>query len=208
MIRFDNRDIGRSTHLSGAPPTVGQLLTRSPRGARYLLADMAEDAAGLLRELSLAPGPCDRCLDGRDDRPDAGRAPPRRGPLAGLDHVEHRRRLTGQPSLRVYPALLRPPSKSREAFIERMVGVFELIGSPGVPRDAEEIRELAGASYDRDHDPAGPGRQLGAIVASGNRTEELRRITAPTLVIHGTADRLSPPRVGGRPRGRSPVRAC
>ena len=85
-------------------------------------------------------------------------------------------RLTGQPSLRVYPTLLRPPSKTREEFIERMVAVFALIGSPGIMRDVEEVRELAAQSYERDHDPAGPGRQLGAIVASGNRTEELRRI--------------------------------
>ena len=83
-----------------------------------------------------------------------------------------------------------------------MVGVFELIGSPDIPRDIEEVRTLAGISYDRDHDPAGPGRQLAAIVASGNRTEELERITAPTLVIHGTADRLVSPS-GGRATARA-----
>jgi len=202
VIRFDNRDIGRSTHLSGAPPTVGQLLTRSPRGARYLLADMAEDAAGLLRELSLAPAHViGASMGGMIAQTLAARHPAAVRSLVSI-MSNTGARLTGQPSLRVYPALLRPPSKSREAFIERMVGVFELIGSPGVPRDAEEIRELAGASYDRDHDPAGPGRQLGAIVASGNRTEELRRITAPTLVIHGTADRMVSPS-GGRATARA-----
>jgi pimeloyl-ACP methyl ester carboxylesterase len=52
-------------------------------------------------------------------------------------------------------------------------------------------------SYDRDHDPSGPGRQLAAIIAGGNRTPELRRIVAPTLVIHGAADHLVGPS-GGR----------
>src|SRR5450759_3876021 len=55
VVRFDNRDIGRSTHLQGRPPTIPQLLLRSKRAARYTLADMADDAAGLLRALELAP---------------------------------------------------------------------------------------------------------------------------------------------------------
>jgi pimeloyl-ACP methyl ester carboxylesterase len=59
-----------------------------------------------------------------------------------------------------------------------------------VPRDPEDIRAIAAASYDRDHDYSGPLRQLAAILASGDRTPELRRITAPTLVIHGSADPL------------------
>ncbi len=202
VIRFDNRDIGRSTHVKGAPPTVTQLLKRSPRGARYLLSDMAEDAAGLLSELSLAPAHVvGASMGGMIAQTLAARHP---GAVRSLVSIMSNTgaRLTGQPSLRVYPALLRPPSRTREEFIERMVTVFGLIGSPGVPRDVEEIRELAAASYERDHDPAGPGRQLGAIVASGNRTEELRRITAPTLVIHGTRDLMVSPS-GGRATARA-----
>jgi pimeloyl-ACP methyl ester carboxylesterase len=55
VVRFDNRDIGRSTHMTGRPPTIPQLLLRSKRAATYTLTDMADDAAGLLRELELAP---------------------------------------------------------------------------------------------------------------------------------------------------------
>ena len=84
----------------------------------------------------------------------------------------------------------------------RMEKVFTTIGSPGFPRDLEEIRALARESFERDHDPRGPGRQLAAIIASGDRTQELHRIHAPTLVIHGSADRL----VG--PVGRPGHRAC
>ena len=90
------------------------------------------------------------------------------------------------------------PAKSREEAIERVSKVFSMIGSRGLPRDDDHIREIAGRSYDRGRgDAAGQARQLAAIIASGNRTAELRRITAPTLVIHGTADPLIRPS-GGR----------
>jgi pimeloyl-ACP methyl ester carboxylesterase len=202
VIRFDNRDVGRSTHVGGAPPTVGQLLARSPRGARYLLSDMAEDAAGLLSRLSLAPAHViGASMGGMIAQTLAARHPRAVRSLTSI-MSNTGARLSGQPALRVYPTLLRPPSKTREEFIERMVAVFGLIGSPGILRDAEEIRQLAALSYERDHDPAGPGRQLGAIVASGNRTEELHRITAPTLVIHGTRDLMIAPS-GGRATARA-----
>src|SRR5579884_4527926 len=55
VVRFDNRDSGRSTHMRGAPPTIGQLLVRSRRAAHYTLADMAEDTWELLERLGLAP---------------------------------------------------------------------------------------------------------------------------------------------------------
>jgi pimeloyl-ACP methyl ester carboxylesterase len=108
----------------------------------------------------------------------------------------------GQPSLGVYSIFLRRPPRGREAFVEHMVRVFDAIGSPGRMHDDQEIRELAAISYERDHDPAGPGRQLAAIIAAGDRTAELRDITAPTLVIHGTADRLIAPS-GGRATARA-----
>jgi pimeloyl-ACP methyl ester carboxylesterase len=57
-------------------------------------------------------------------------------------------------------------------------------------------RELAGSSWDRDSSPAGVTRQLAAILKSGDRTAELRRITAPTLVVHGDRDRMVNPTGG------------
>src|SRR4051794_33255282 len=130
VVRFDNRDVGHSTHLKGAPPTISQLLTRSRRAARYSLADMAEDAAGLLRELELEPAHVIGASMG--------------GMIAQLLAARHPRSvrslvsimsntgslLSGQPSLRVYSTFLRTAPPQREAFIEHMTGVFRMIGSP------------------------------------------------------------------------------
>ncbi len=190
VVRFDNRDIGRSTHMSGAPPTVPQLLTRSRRAARYSLADMAEDAAGLLRELSLEPAHViGASMGGMIAQTLAARHPRSVRSLTSI-MSNTGSLLSGQPSLSLYSTFLRKAPADRDGFIEHMVGVFTAIGSPGELRDVENVRALAAASFDRDRDPEGPGRQLAAIIAAGNRTSELRGITAPTLVVHGTADKL------------------
>jgi pimeloyl-ACP methyl ester carboxylesterase len=103
----------------------------------------------------------------------------------------------GQPALSVYRYLLRPPPRDRDGYIDRAAAVFGLIGSTGFPRDEQYIRERAGRAYDRGYDVAAGGRQLGAIVATGDRTKLLHTITAPTLVIHGTVDKMIRPS-GGR----------
>jgi pimeloyl-ACP methyl ester carboxylesterase len=97
----------------------------------------------------------------------------------------------------VYPTFLAKPPRTKEQSIERIVRLFKIVGSPGFERDEAELRAMAAASWDRGHSPAGPGRQLAAIIASGDRTPDVRRITAPTLIIHGTKDRLVRPS-GGR----------
>ena len=206
VVRFDNRDIGRSTHVAGRPPTVPQLLLRSRRAARYTLADLAQDTATLLSELELAPAHVvGASMGGMIAQTLAARHPQAVRSLVSIMSTTGSLR-AGQPSLSVYSIFLRRAPREREAFIEHMVRVFGLIGSPGLPRDEQEIRTLAGISYDRDHDPAGPGRQLAAIIASGDRTAELHGITSPTLVIHGAADRLVAPS-GGRATARAIARS-
>jgi pimeloyl-ACP methyl ester carboxylesterase len=105
-------------------------------------------------------------------------------------------RWAGQPMLRVYPIFLKQAPADRRGLVEHTVRLFQAIGSPGFPRDEAALRELAERSYDRGHDASGTGRQLAAILASGDRTAELRAIAAPTVVIHGTADRLVRPSGG------------
>lgn len=202
VVRFDNRDIGRSTHLSGAPPTVAQLLRRSRRAAHYTLGDMADDAAGLLRELDLAPAHViGASMGGMIAQTLAARHPQSVRSLVSIMSNTGGRR-NGQPALRVYPIFLRRPPRGRDRYIAHMERLFGAIGSRGLPQDIDDLHAIAGASYDRDHDPQGPGRQLAAIIASGDRTAELRGITAPTLVVHGAADPLVAPS-GGRATARA-----
>ena len=202
VVRFDNRDIGRSTHVDGPPPTITQLLLRSKRAARYTLADMADDAAGLLRELGLSPAHViGASMGGMIAQTLAARNPEQVRSLTSI--MSNTGALSnGQPALRLYPFFLRRPAIGREQYIAHFERLFAAIGSTGLPREPEEIRELAALSYDRDHDPAGAGRQLAAIIASGDRTRELRKVVAPTLVVHGTADPLVSPS-GGRATARA-----
>ena len=197
VVRFDNRDIGRSTHFDFRPPSIGQMLRRRVNPEQYTLSDMAEDTAGLLRELDLAPAHVVGASMG-------GMI----GQTLAAEHPEAVRSLTsimsatgsrwhGQPALSVYRYLLRPPPRDRDGYIQRSAEVFGLVGSTGFDRDEQYIRERAGLSYDRGFDVRAGGRQLGAIIASGDRTEKLRLIKAPTLVIHGTVDKMIRPS-GGR----------
>jgi pimeloyl-ACP methyl ester carboxylesterase len=202
VVRFDNRDIGRSTHLQGPPPTIRQLLTRSKRAAHYRLSDMADDAARLLVELDLAPTHViGASMGGMIAQTLAAQRPERVLSLTSI--MSNTGALSnGQPTLRMYPFFLRRPVAGRDAYVKHFERLFAAIGSRGLPRDPQEIRELAALSYERDHDPAGSGRQLAAIIASGDRTAELREIEAPTLVVHGTADPLVRPS-GGRATARA-----
>jgi pimeloyl-ACP methyl ester carboxylesterase len=197
VVRFDNRDAGRSTHIKGRPPTARELLTRSKKPARYRVSDMAGDAAGLLRELDIAPAHViGVSMGGMIAQTLAARHPES---VLSLTSIMSNTGsvFTGRPGLSIYPLFLQRPRGGREASIEQTMKVFDLIGSRGLEKDSDLIREMAARAYDRDHDAAAPGRQLAAIVASGNRTKELRRIKVPTLVIHGSEDRMISPS-GGR----------
>jgi pimeloyl-ACP methyl ester carboxylesterase len=197
VVRFDNRDIGRSTHFDFQPPSLRQMLTRRLGPEQYTLSDMAEETANLLRELGIAPAHIVGASMG--------------GMIAQMLAAEHPdvvRSLTsimsttgsrwrGQPAPAVYRYLLTPPPRDRDGYVERAAAVFGLVGSTGFDRDEQYIRERAARAYDRGFDVRAGGRQLGAILASGDRTKLLRRIKAPTLVIHGTEDKMIRPS-GGR----------
>jgi pimeloyl-ACP methyl ester carboxylesterase len=196
VVRFDNRDIGRSTHFDFRPPNLRQMLTRRVGPEQYSLSDMAEDSALLLRELQIAPAHVVGASMG-------GMI----GQMLAAEHPEVVRSLTsimsttgsrwhGQPAAAVYRYLLRPPPRDREGYIQRSAEVFGLVGSTGFERDEQYVRERARRSFDRGFDVRAGGRQLGAIIASGDRTKVLGRIKAPTLVIHGSVDKMIRPSGG------------
>ncbi len=197
VIRYDNRDVGRSSSMQGRPPTPLQLLARSKKAAGYTLDDMAADGVGLLDALGVERAHVvGASMGGMIAQTIAARHPERVLSLASI-MSNTGARFSGQPALRTYGVLLRPAPRDRAGYVEHTVRTFRAIGSPGFPRDEAELRDMAGRSYDRGHDPAGAGRQLAAIIASGDRTPLLRRIAVPTVVIHGSADRLVRPS-GGR----------
>jgi pimeloyl-ACP methyl ester carboxylesterase len=194
VVRFDNRDVGESTHLRNLPPPrLADIVVRR-RPPPYTISDMANDVTGLLDSLGLGQVHLVGASMG--------------GFIAqtvALEHAGRVRTLTlmmtstgsrrvGQPKPRVYARLLRRRvADGRPAAIAATVETFRLIGSPGFAFDEQYIRDLAGRSYDRGYDPDGARRQLAASVSQPNRTADLRRITVPTLVIHGLHDPLVAP---------------
>ncbi len=201
VVRFDNRDIGRSTHLQGPPPSLRQLLRYSVP-ARYTLADMAQDTVGLLDELEIAQAHViGASMGGMIAQTLAARHPTRVRSLVSMMSSTGNR-WVGRPALSIYPIFLRKAPHERKAFIEHAARLFAKVGSRGIPQDIKGTRRIAALSFDRELDRTGAGRQLAAIIASGDRTAELQRIAAPTLVIHGSVDPLISPS-GGRATARA-----
>ena len=203
VIRYDNRDIGRSTILDDFPaPTLGQLIRRDKRAAAYTLADLAGDGVGLLDHLGIERAHLvGASMGGMIAQLIAARRPERVLSLVSI-MSNTGSRWSGQPALSTYRLFLRPIARERDAYVRQAAELFDHIGSRGFEKDDAAFREQLGAMYDRGHSPGSASRQLAAILASGDRTAELRHITAPSLVIHGTADKLVRPS-GGRATARA-----
>jgi pimeloyl-ACP methyl ester carboxylesterase len=191
VIRYDNRDCGRSTMMNGAvAPSPLRALLGDNRTASYTLHDMAADAVGLLDHLELAGAHVmGISMGGMIAQTLAFRHPERVLSMTSIMSTTGSRRV-GWPKPRALPVLWRRPPRARDGYIEHVLRVWRVIGSPGFPFDEDRIRARAAATYDRGIDPRGTARQLVAITASGDRTQELRKVSAPTLVVHGAADPL------------------
>ncbi|WP_017580945.1 alpha/beta fold hydrolase [Nocardiopsis valliformis] len=200
VIRFDNRDAGRSTRMSTPPPgRLRQLLAR-PRADAYDLTDMAADTHGLLDHLGV-----DRVhlvgmsMGGMIGQTLAARHPDRAATLTSIFSTTGNRRV-GQPATSTLIRMARPTARTAEESVERHLSLLAHIGSKVHPPDEHLERTWARAVWDRRGGPrsgAEVARQIGAIQASGDRTAQVRRITAPTLVVHGDADPMVHPS-GGR----------
>jgi len=197
VIRFDNRDAGRSTYIDAPVPNIRRAMAGLKIDAPYLLDDMADDAFGVLDHLGIeAAHVAGASMGGMIAQTMAIRRPERVLSLTSIMSTTGERR-AGRPKLRVWGVLLRRAPGDKDAAVEYFVRVFRMIGSKGFPADEDRIRAHAAEAYDRGHSTAGTGRQLAAIMASGDRTDRLRGLQVPTLVFHGRDDPLIPFR-GGR----------
>ena len=189
VIRYDNRDCGLSTKFEGLP-SITSLFSGDPSSATYSIEDMADDAAALLTELAverahvvgasmggmitqaLAVNHADRVLSACSIMSTTGD------------------RSVGAPTGEAITALLRPVATTREEAIAASVEGSRVIGSPKYPADEALLRERAAAAFDRCYCPEGTARQLGAVLSSPDRTDGLRGVRMPFLVIHGADDPL------------------
>ncbi len=197
VVRFDNRDIGRSSHLDGARvPKVPELMlagaNRMFQRPIYTLVDMAKDVLGLMDALGLPTAHVVGVSMG--------------GAISQVLAIHFRSRLrsitsimssTGNAKLpRAKPeavqVLFKPTPPDRDAYLARYVETWRVLGGTHFPFDRERTLAQGAASYARSINPPGPRRQLLAIIASGDRTKALQGVTTKTLVLHGTADPLVP----------------
>lgn len=198
VIRLDNRDSGLSTEFDWQPATVSKqaaaILGRRKPQAGYTVDDMADDAAGLLEALEVGPahvmgvsmgGMISQALTIRHPDKVASLTSIMSNPADGK---------AGNPTLRTMRFMARRPAPSLETAVEDSVAVGRWIA--GSTFDEERFRQLAKAQTERSYRPMGTARQLTAIMASTDRTRDLRRVQAPTLVVHGLRDPLVRPSGG------------
>ncbi|HOW47317.1 MAG TPA: alpha/beta fold hydrolase, partial [Rubrivivax sp.] len=200
VIRFDNRDIGRSTWFADAGiPDIGRLLMQALAGApvdaagiRYTLADMADDAVGLLDALGIPSAHIvGASMGGAIAQEIALRHPARVRTLVPIMAT------SGAPGLpppqpAAMQILLTPTPTERSAYLARYRNVMKVLRAGDFPEE-EALDDARGErAFERGVNPAGVARQLAAIIVSGSRRERLPGVRAPTLVIHGDADPLVP----------------
>ena len=199
VVRFDNRDIGLSQGFDhmGVPNMAAAGLRHwlhLPVHAPYRLADMARDALGVLDALGIGRAHvCGASMGGMIAQHLAASAPERVASLTLMMTSSGARSLP-KPSWSVQRKLLsRPKGPGSDAAANWLVNMLRTIGSPGYPADPAALRTLALESVQRAWHPVGSARQLLAIVADGDRTPLLARISAPTQILHGADDPLLPP---------------
>ncbi|MDQ4008515.1 MAG: alpha/beta fold hydrolase [Actinomycetota bacterium] len=200
VIRYDNRDVGWSTQVKEQwvhrRQVMRAFLGRPVPGA-YTMADMADDAFGLLDHLGIASAHVTGVSMGGMIAQTMAIAHPERVRSLVSIMSSTGRRTVGWQHPRLLPMLLGRNVHSRDAYIRQSARVWDAIGSPGYPEDPEEKARRAGDTWDRGISPTGSLRQMLAVLTQPDRTRELRRLRMPVLVMHGTADKMVHPS-GGR----------
>lgn len=191
VIRYDNRDTGRSSRVSGR---INQRkIVASFLGVKaktpYSMQDLADDGFALLDHLGIdAAHVVGVSMGGMIVQTMALSHPDRVSSMTSIMSTTGRRTVGWQdPSLL---PLMVASRHSREAYIETSEKLWKLIGSPDYPDTTLSIRERAAETWDRGVSRSGVMRQMGAILTQPDRSRALRSLRVPTLVIHGTHDKM------------------
>ena len=201
VIRFDNRDIGKSSKLSGGKRlTAVELLKlrflKIPVAAPYTLLDMAKDAIGLMDVLGIQSAHLvGASMGGMIAQEIAISFPQRVRSLTSIMSTTGNPKVP-PPTREASAILMAPPVTTHDEYIVRYAQTWKILRGGSFPQDEALDRSRAERTFERGLNPAGVGRQLRAILASGSRKERLRAVKAPTLVIHGTVDPLVRPEGG------------
>jgi pimeloyl-ACP methyl ester carboxylesterase len=201
VIRFDNRDIGKSSKMSGGKRlTPVELLKlrflKIPVAAPYRLIDMARDTVGLMDALGIKSAHLvGASMGGMIAQEVAISFPQRVRSLTSIMSTTGNPKVP-PPTREAAAMLMAPPPNTREEYFERFAKTWKVLRVGSFPEDEALDPSRAARTFERGLNPAGVGRQLRAVLASGSRKERLHSVTAPTLVIHGTIDPLVRPEGG------------
>lgn len=204
VVRYDNRDTGHSTWLRQHRVTRRDLvLAFLGRGrAPYSMSDMAGDASTILNELSVrAAHIVGVSMGGMIGQTLAIEHPERVLSLTSIMSTTGKRTV-GWQHPKLFPNLLAPADRSPQGYLDNSARIWRRIGSPGYPFDHDALMNRALETYERGYTNSGVMRHMAATVTQPDRTRDLRKVKAPTTVIHGTAD-LMVHRSGGRATARA-----
>lgn len=193
VIRYDNRDTGRSTKLR--QHKVGKVeIVRAFAGlgasAPYSIDDLADDAFGLLAELGIsAAHVAGVSMGGMIAQTMAIQHPDRVLSLTSIMSSTGKRTV-GWQNPKVIPAMLGSAGRTRDAYVARTLRTQAIIGSPSFVTDPKRATARAIETYDRGWIASGVGRHMLAVLTQADRTEQLAQLDVPTTVVHGLADPL------------------
>jgi len=197
VVRFDNRDVGKSSPIDWRPPAdAGAAVAERQPGDRiaapYRLKDMAADAVGLMDALGIARAHVvGASMGGMIAQEVAIHWPERVRSLTSIMSTTGDPRLP-PPTPAVMTVFTKPPPKTAEEYVEANVAAWLVFRGPGYPEDEQRDRARAIRAAQRGFNPEGGQRQMLAVYASGSRKKTLPSVKAPTLVIHGADDPLLP----------------
>ena len=209
VVRFDNRDIGLSTKMSGGKPLTAidflkLRIFKIPPQASYRLWDMANDVIGLMDLLGIKKAHIvGLSMGGAIAQEIAMNHPNRVLSLTSIMATSGNPKLPN-PTKEAMAMLVAPAPKTKDEYFARFAANWKILRGASFPADEAKDHARAERTYARGLNPAGVGRQLRAIMASGDRTSRLRGVKARTLVIHGTIDPLVPPEHGKAVAGTIP----